>query len=308
MTIQQLEYVVALATHKSFVKAAENCFVTQPTLTMQIQKLENEVGFLIVDRTKKPIQPTTLGYEFIQGAKEILSNISDLKSLINNEKESVNGTFRVGIIPTIAPYLLPLFLPRFIKDYPDTKLIIEELQSNIILEYLKQDRLDFAIISGPVNEAGIEEKKLYSEPFLAYLNDSDPLNKATSLTPEDLDSDALLLLSDGHCFRSQVLNICNSQHIEGENFTYKTGSFESIMALVDMDLGFTLIPELLVLKRKTMKNTKRFTKPEPVREITLISHNTFHKPLLLETIQKSILKSIPERFKKKGIVNRVKWR
>ncbi len=308
MTIQQLEYVVALATHKSFVKAAEKCFVTQPTLTMQTQKLENEVGFLIFDRTKKPLQPTLLGYEFVQGAKEILNDISNLKSLINNEKESTSGTFRVGIIPTIAPYLLPLFLPNFIKNYPDTKLIIEELQSHIILEYLKQDRLDFAILSGPVNEPGIKEVELYTEPFLAYFHESDVMNTQKHINPSDLNSDSLLLLSDGHCFRSQVLNICNTQNNENNDFIYQTGSFESIMALVDMNLGYTLIPELLVLKRKTMKNTKRFSKPEPVREIALISHNTFHKPFLLETIQNSILEAIPERFKKKGIANRVKWR
>jgi LysR family hydrogen peroxide-inducible transcriptional activator len=299
MTIQQLEYIVALDNHNNFVRAAEACNVTQPTLTMQVQKLEDEIGFLVFDRSKKPFTVTRLGKVFVQHSREILSRINNLREQVNYELETVEGTFRMGIIPTLAPYLLPYLLPDFIKNYPKTKLVIEELQSEIVIEQIKNGKMDVAILSGPVDDTFIQEHFVYSEPFLVYHHEQSPLREKKLISTSDLDLDKLLLLSEGHCFRNQTLNICGKDDLtEVGSFSYYSGSIESIMALVDKGLGYTLIPELAVFKAKGLKNTKRFQHPQPARDISIISHTAFHKQAFVDAIRKTILKTSPPTSKK----------
>lgn len=310
MTIQQIEYTIALDNFRNFVKAAESCFITQPTLTMQVKKLEDEIGFKIFNRDKKPLEPTKLGEKFILKARMIKREMNELKELVSNEKDSMAGEFRLGIIPTLAPYILPLLLPEFSDKYFETKLIIEELQSESIIENLKLGLLDVGILATPLEERFIREIPLFYEPFLVYLNDNNPLSEKRLIASSDLNLDDILLLSEGHCFRNQTLNICKQElSTNHHQFNYQSGSIETIKALVNKGLGYTLVPELSILKeRKENKNIKRFESPEPVREISLVIHTGFSKELLIENMRKAILKDLPESFKKNERFNRIKWR
>lgn len=310
MTIQQIAYTIALDNHRNFVKAAESCFITQPTLTMQVKKLEDEVGFKIFNRDKKPLEPTILGQKFILKARIIQREINELKALVNEETDSMKGEFRLGIIPTLAPYLLPILLPAFSVQFPETKLIIEESQSEHLIHKLKHGLLDIGILATPLTERYIREIPLFYEPFLVYLDENNPLAAKKLIAPAELEIDKILLLSEGHCFRNQTLNICNQDfNHSNHQFNYQSGSIETIKALVNKGLGYTLVPELSVIQeRKENKNIKRFKTPEPVREISLIVHTSFARELLIENIRKVLLKHIPESFQKNERFIRVKWR
>lgn len=310
MTLQQIEYIISLDNHKNFVKAAKQCLVTQPTLTMQIQKLENEIGFRIFDRNSKPVKPTKLGEQFISKARIIHREVNELKAMVEDDLNTLKGEFRLGIIPTLAPYLLPLFLPHFSEKYSETHLVIEELQSEDIIQKLKIGLLDIAILATPVFEKQLREIPVFVEPFLAYLEPENPLLNKKLIDSNDLDLEKILLLSEGHCFRNQTLNICKQKKTNGfQKFTYSSGSIETIKALVDKGLGYTLIPELSILPEgQNNKNIKRFNKPEPVREVSLLVHSGFTKELLLENIRKSITENLPENFSKNERFVRVKWR
>ena len=204
MTITQLHYVLAVAEHRNFTLAAEKCFVTQPTLSMQIQKIEDELGVLIFDRSKKPIQLTDI------------------------------GEFRLGIIPTIMPTLLPMFLTNFIKKYPKVQLIIEELNTEDIIFKLNNGHLDAAIAATPLHEEKIKEIVLYFEPFVAYIPEHHNHFAKKEIQIEDLDVDELLLLQDGHCFRDSVLNLCKrNTDDKRSHFQLESGSFETLIKLAD---------------------------------------------------------------------------
>lgn len=310
MTIQQIEYTIALDNHRNFVKAADSCFITQPTLTMQIKKLEDEVGFKIFDRDKKPLEPTVLGEKFILKARIIQREINELKALVNDETDSMKGQFRLGVIPTLAPYLLPILLPAFSAEFPETKLVIEESQSEHLIHKLKHGLLDIGILATPLEERYIREIPIFYEPFLVYLNENNPLKEKKLIAPTELDIDKILLLSEGHCFRNQTLNICNQEINQANHqFNYQSGSIETIKALVNKGLGYTLVPELSVIReRRENKSIKRFKAPEPVREISLIVHTSFARELLIDNIRKILQKSIPETFQKNERFIRVKWR
>ncbi len=310
MTLQQLEYIVALDTHRNFVRAADHCLVTQPTLTMQVHKLEEEIGFRLFDRTKKPLQPTSLGNHFIERSRRILREVNDLKAMVSDELESVEGEYRLGIIPTLAPYLLPLFLAGFTEKYPGIRLRIEEMQSEVIIDRLKSDRLDFAILATPLNEPFLREIPLFNEPFLVYLPEGHQLLDEERIQAESLSGKSLLLLEEGHCFRDQALNVCalkdEDDHLP---FEYQSGSIETLMRLVDKNIGYTLVPELAVgeFYRKNPR-IMRFTEPEPTREISLVCTSTFSREKLLELLRSSIQQSVPGSFKRASHYIRVKWR
>ena len=247
MTLQQLEYIVALDDHRHFVKAAEHCFVSQPNLTMQVKKLEDEIGVKIFDRSKKPIQPTPIGIEILQRARRILRESKQLSAFVNHEKETLEGEFSIGIIPTVAPYLLPAFLPRFIEENPRLHLKISELQTGQIISRLRQGTIDIGVLATPLNEENIIEHTLYYEPFLLYLPDDHRLVNKAFLLADDLETRDLLVLNEGHCFREQTLSICGrSQKGDGIGFDYQSGSIEALKNLVKKGVGYTLVPELSV--------------------------------------------------------------
>lgn len=308
MTLQQLEYIVALDNHRHFVRAAENCFVTQPTLTLQIQKLEDEMGTQIFDRSKQPIEPTSLGELVILKARQILREAMQLKELVNEQKDGITGTFRLGVIPTLAPYLIPRFLKQFSSKYPKTRLVIREMESESIIQGLKNDLIDLGLLVTPLEENSLRELPLFNEPFLVYSSESHPYYVKKEIKPEDISDKGLWLLNQGHCFRNQVLNICNSRSSAGGNVAYESGSIETLKNLVKWNMGYTLVPELAVTHELDNPMLKRFTSPEPIREVSLVVHNSFTKEALLGKLRDEILQSIPSHFSKGKKFIQVKWR
>ncbi len=245
MTITQLQYVLAVAEYKNFTLAAEKCFVTQPTLSMQIQKIEEELNILIFDRTKKPIQLTAIGEKIVHQAKNIVNEAGKIKDIVEFQKGFIGGEFKLGIIPTIMPTLLPMFLTNFVKKYPKVKLIIEELNTDEIIYRLKNGHLDAAIAATPLKDDQIKEIVMYYEPFVAYIPNNQTVLAKDEIEIEDLNLDEILLLQDGHCFRDGILNLCKNQNSNKTNsFQIESGSFETLIKLADEGLGTTLLPYL----------------------------------------------------------------
>lgn len=309
MTLYQLEYVVALDNHRHFVRAAESCHVSQPNLTTQIKKLEEEIGVKIFDRETKPLKPTVAGSAIILKARKILKEVSELKEYVLTEKESLAGEFTIGVIPTIAPYLLPVFLPAFVRANPQTKLIIREMQTDEIIQELHLGKVDIGLLATPLEEKTIREIPLFYEPFLLYLPEDHPLIRRRNIESSSIDSNQMLFLDEGHCFREQALAICDSQKsLNNFGFEYQSGSIESLIRLVDKNVGYTLVPEMAVLERTSSTRIRRFDSPEPVREISLVVTKSFTKNVLIQAIRRSILSSIPERFQKNDQYKMVNWK
>jgi LysR family hydrogen peroxide-inducible transcriptional activator len=291
MTITQLKYVLAVAEHKNFTLAAEKCFVTQPTLSMQIQKIEEELEIQIFDRTKKPIQLTEIGQKIVNQSKNIVNEADRIQDIVDQQKGFIGGEFRLGIIPTIMPTLLPMFLNNFIKKYPKVKLIIEELNTNEIIEKLKNGHLDAAIASTPLEEEKIKEVVLYFEPFVAYIPENHSSFHKSEIEIDDLNIDEILLLQDGHCFRDGILNLCKNQSQNDKNhFQIESGSFETLIKLADEGLGTTLLPYLhtLNLNEKDKLKLKHFVEPKPAREVSLIFPKNELKIHIIDALRNTI--------------------
>lgn len=309
MTLQQLQYIIALDTHRHFVKAAESCHVAQPTLTLQVKKLEDQISARIFDRTKQPLEPTDLGKLFIIKARSILNEYDELKALVNKEKNTVKGEFKLGIIPTLTPNLLPLFIDDFLKKNPETKLVIEELQSEAIIKKINEKQLDLGILATPLNETWIREIPLFYEPFLIYADVNDPILKKNKVDFSDLKPDRLWLLSEGHCFRNQTLDICQfNEIVSSRNINMQGGSIETLKKMVKKISGYTLIPELAFDKNNDTPNIIRFNTPEPVREIGLITHKNFTREKLISELRQSIINNTPSSFRKNKRFITIKWR
>lgn len=308
MTIQQLEYIVALDTHRHFVSAAESCFVSQPTLTLQIQKLETEMNTTIFDRSKKPIEPTKAGAVVIERAREILREVKGLKDFISQDKDELVGEFRIGVIPTVAPYLLPRFLKQFAEMHPDTNLSIREVESEQIMHDIQHDKLDIGIMATPLDNKMYMEVPLYNEPFLLYVSELNPLYLQKEVNVKQLPKKGLWLLNEGHCLRNQILSVCNQKSKpELNNISYESGSVETLKNMVKSQMGYTLVPELSVLDNAKDARVKRFESPEPVREISLVVHRNFNKNGMLQAMKQSIQQNIPQRFVEGTSKNRIGW-
>lgn len=308
MTLQQLEYIVALDEHRHYVTAAAHCFVSQPNLTMQVKKLEDEIGVRVFDRNKKPLQPTEIGKEVILRARSILRESRQLQEFINHEKESIEGEFTIGIIPTLAPYLLPHFLPVFIKENPKVHLKIQELQTGQIISQLENGIIDIGLLVTPLNEASIKEIPIFYEPFLLYLPENHRFFSEKLMLAEDLDPSEVLILDEGHCFREQALSICKqAKHGSSIGFDYQSGSIEALKNLVKNGVGYTLVPELSVINELDSVYVRRFTNPEPVREVSIVVHNSYIKESVVERLKDAIQKVVPERFLQKQSVVEFEW-
>lgn len=293
MTITQLHYVLAVAEHKNFTLAAEKCFVTQPTLSMQIQKLEEELDVQIFDRGKKPIQLTEVGQQIVTQAKNIVNESIRIKDIVDQQKGFIGGDFKIGIIPTIMPTLLPMFMTNFINKYPKVNLIIEERTTEEIIKMLKNGQLDAAIAATPLAEESIKEVVLYYEPFVAYVPENNPAYKKKEFEVEDLQENLnnILLLQDGHCFRNNVLNICKATNLPNENqFQLESGSFETMVKLADEGLGMTLLPYLHTLDMNEKSNAKlrHFKEPKPSREVSLIYSKKELKIHIIDALRSTI--------------------
>lgn len=291
MTITQLKYVLAVAEHQNFTRAAQKTFVTQPTLSMQIQKLEDELDILIFDRSKKPIELTEIGAKIVNQARNIVNEANRITDIVEQQKGFIGGEFKLGVIPTVMPTLLPMFLNNFIKKYPKVRLKIEELNTDRIIERLEEGHLDAAIAATPLQNSNIKERPLYYEPFMAYVPRNHRLFEKQQLETSDLDMQDLLLLEDGHCFRDGVINLCAAtRNIDEEKFSLESGSFETLVKLANEGLGMTLLPYLhtLDIPEKDTAFFKKFKEPSPAREVSIIYHKSELKMQIIEALRSTI--------------------
>ena len=313
ITITQLEYIVAVDTYRHFVTASEKCFVSQPTLSMQIKKLEDELDVIIFDRSKQPIVPTQVGKAIIKQARTTLAENNRIYDLVKEHRNLVSGELTIGIIPSLAPYLLPLFAGSFSREYPEVKLKIVELLSEDIINQLHKDVIDLGLLVTPLHEKGINEKIIFYERMFLYVNNQHQLSNKTRVEPTEIASDGLWLLSRGHCFRSQVVNLCSfHDKIKEEiSINYESGSLETIKKLVEKEGGYTLLPELSiddnVLNNKHAQ-VKNIGDSDPLREVSMVYSRNFAKQQLLNLLFQHIKTAIPEHMLNQTDGHIVEWR
>jgi LysR family hydrogen peroxide-inducible transcriptional activator len=313
ISLTQLTYIVAVEESKNFGLAAKKCRVTQPTLSMQIQKCEKHLGVSIFDRSKQPIVPTLIGKKIIDQARVILKDAKTLQDIVNQDQKLIEGEFKLAIIPSLASYLLPLFIGQFVKAHPKVHLVIEELLTDQIIAQLRTDQIDAGILATPLYEDGIQESTLFYEPFYVYASDGHPLRKMNQVTSEDLNHSDLWLLKEGHCFRGQVAQICKKRKnskMPASSIEFESVSLNMLKVLVDQGLGYTLLPELAIRQISDNKEKARvlaFKKPFPVREISLVKSRIFSKKLIFDALFNEIRKKMPQdllqnkQFKRIGI-------
>lgn len=275
MNLQQLGYIVAIDTHRSFAKAAAACFVTQPTLSSMVKKLEVELDVTLFDRTKPPVVPTAIGAEIVERARAVLKEAALLRSVAKGAHTGI-GELRIGIIPTLAPYLIPLFLPRLLKKHAEMKVSIAELTTDAITDALIKERIDVGILATPLGVPGLKEEPLFHERFLIYTARGERIGRKKYVLPTDIDPDRLWLLEEGHCLRTQVMNLCElrKRSAEDTHLHYVSGSIGSLMRIVDTQGGLTIVPELAALEMDRYKRTRlrEFAPPVPVREISTVTY------------------------------------
>ena len=302
MTFVQLEYIIAVDTWRHFAEAASHCFVTQPTLSMQIQKLEEELEVKLFDRSKQPVVPTETGAEIIEQARKILAERNLLLENLQHKKGVLTGELRIGIIPTLAPYLLPLFIQPFTKKYPGVKLIVNEMMTDLLISRLREGKIDAGILVTPLQETGIREHILFYEEMMAYVSKKNEVYEKTYLLPQDIDPNKLWLLEEGHCFRSQIVNLCELRKIskEGSHFEYEAGSIETLRRMVELNDGITIIPELATLDMPLRQTQliRHFKRPVPMREVSLVVHRNYVKEKLIEVLKEEILQKVPDKIRK----------
>jgi LysR family hydrogen peroxide-inducible transcriptional activator len=302
MTITQLEYVVAVATYKSFVSAAEKCFVTQPTLSMQIQKLEEELGVKIFDRNKHPIAVTDMGGMIINQARSVLAECERVHELIQSQQDTISGTFRFAAIPTVAPNILPSLLENYSKAFPQMKLQVNEMETNQIITALRNNEIDAALVSTPLEENGIKEYPLFYEPFVAYFSPDEKALKKRLINSSDIALDKIWLLNEGHCMRNQIINLCSEQiqKLQAERpYRYESSNIETLRKMVDKNGGMAVLPELAILEfnEDQIERIRYFEDPEPVREISLVTNSHFVRVSVLQSLMDEILKLVPEKMR-----------
>ena len=298
MTIIQLKYMLLVAEHKNFTTAANKSFVTQPTLSIQIQKLEEELGTKIFNRNTKPVLLTDIGKKIVQQAQRIIEESSRMTDIVAQEKGFIGGEFKLGILPTVMPTLLPKFLNTFIKKYPKVDIKIEELTTDNICKKINDGHLDAGIVATPLLKDNIIEKSLYYEPFVGYVPSSFPFHKNKNIEIDDLNLSDLLILEDGHCFRNHVLNLCEINEKKIQKFDLKSGGFETLIHLADTGLGMTILPYLnaMILPKEKQVNIKFFKEPAPAREISLIHSKSQLKISIISALKSTISEILKNTF------------
>lgn len=300
MTLTQLDYIVKLDTYRHFVSASEKCFVTQPTLSMQIQKLEEELGVKIFDRTKLPVIPTEIGEQIIAQARVVLREAENIRHIISEKKDTLSGELRIGIIPTVAPYLIPSLFKNISEKYPNVKLVIKETITEEVIHELKNNRLDCGLVVTPLKDPSINEDILFYEELFIYVSRKNSLFDKKYILATDINPDQLWLLEEGHCFRSQVLNLCELRKKSDLYFKYETGNIETLKRMVDKSDGITILPELAVmeLSKAQLNLVKRIKEPSPAREISIITHRDHLKTKLIKLIRDEVLHIVPKSMQK----------
>lgn len=301
MTLTQLTYIVAVDTHRHFATAAEKSFVTQPTLSMQIQKLEDELGVVIFDRSKQPVIPTEVGAQIVEQARVILDESKKIQTIIDNNKGELEGTFRVGVIPTVASALIPLFLHSFTEKFPTIKLVFEELKTRDLLDRLQKDSIDAGIIGTALPSNQFKELPLYFEPFYLYASPDHPLTRKANVEIEDIDTSDMWLLSEGHCLRDQSIDICKQVRSDKDRHVqFESGNLETIIKIVDQGHGVTILPELTVDTipvEQREAQVRPFTNGSYGRDIRMVFGRLYTKNKMLHALRDHILSCIPENLK-----------
>ncbi len=303
MNIQQIEYLLAVNKYRSFSKAAENIFVTQPALTIQIRRLEDELGVELFDRNKKPLEPTEIGERIIEQARFLQKNIEKLSDIVSEFKRELSGNLRIGIIPTVSPYLVPKFVNEFVGNFPEVNLQFTELITEDILSHLEEGTLDAGIIVTPFPMKNLTVFPLYYEEFFLYVSDKHPLIKRKNIRVSELNLQDLWLLEEGNCFRNQVINICRREkdYKSKWKFDYESLSIDSLLKIVNSSRGITVIPELALedIPESGKNKVKKFLNYHPVREVSLIVEKTFLKKNLIEGLTEIIINGMPKKMRVK---------
>ena len=298
MTIQQLEYILAVDQFRHFARAAEYCRVTQPTLSAMIQKLEDELGVKLFDRSVQPVCPTTIGEKVITQARIILAQASQVKEIIDEEKQSLAGTFRLGVLPTIAPYLLPRFFPQLMEKYPELDVRVTEMKTQDIRSALHAGEIDAAIIASKLEDVSLTEETLFYEQFYGYISRKEPLFKHDMIRTSDVTGERLWLLDEGHCFRDQLMRFCQMEAVKVSQMAYHLGSMETFMRMVESGKGITFIPGLAVaqLTEEQHQLVRPFAIPRPTRQIVLVTSKDFVRHSLLRVLKEEIQLSVPKEM------------
>lgn len=300
MTLIQLEYILAIAQHGSFVEAANHCNVTQPALTTQVKNLEKELDMVIFDRTRKPIVPTEVGVQIIEQAQEVVAQFKKIPDIVGEFNAEIKGDLSIGIIPTVSPYLIPYFIGKFAEYRPQVNLNVKEVITEDIIHKLKTGALDAGIIATPVDTKGIIAIPLYYEKFFGYVSKNHFNFFKENIKAKDLKLEELWLLKEGNCFRDQIINICSRKQEEEfhNNFRYESHSIESLKRIVEVTDGMTLIPELAadIVPKDKQEMIKEISDLQPTREISLVVSRQFLKKRLIDGIKEAILDSIPEHM------------
>ncbi|MDB4875019.1 MAG: oxyR [Gemmatimonadetes bacterium] len=314
LTLTQLAYVVAIDTHRHFARAAEACNVTQPTLSMQIAKLERTLGVALFDRARAPVVPTDIGVHLIAQARVTLRAASRMAEIAEARAGVVAGVLRLGVIPTLAPYLLPRVIQRLAKLYPELELVIEERLTDDVITGLRRDTLDAGIVASAIAEPGTDERMLFTEPFVGYLSTTHRLARQRKINRSDLLLDDLWLLSEGHCFREQTVQLCEQRPSRGHRapaahqnprgctvgVQFESGNLETLKRLVETGTGMTLLPMLAALDLQTAAERRRirpFVAPAPAREVRLVRRRDYLKQHLVEAVVTGILETLPDEIR-----------
>ncbi|MCB0342250.1 MAG: LysR family transcriptional regulator [Bdellovibrionales bacterium] len=301
-SITQLEYLLAVDRERHFGNAAKACHVSQPSLSAQIQKLEEELGVVVFDRSQKPILTTSVGQEIIDQAKKVIAEHRKLSDVAHEAGGEPRGPFHLAVIPTLAPYVLPLFLGEFASRYPKVKLKINEYKTDDIVRLLLEDEIDVGLLVTPLGDDRIIERHLFFEPFSVYASENHRLAKKKWVTEGDIEDHDLWLLEEGHCFREQVLKVCSLEpsHKVLKNVEFASGNLETLMNLIKKNVGYTLLPQLAVDQlsaQEIQAHVRRFKKPVPTREVSLVHSRSFLKENIIEAMESLILSQLPKSIK-----------
>lgn len=309
MTIQQWRYALAVIDEGSFSRAAEACFVSQPTLSSQIAKLEDELGLTLLDRLSRPVRPSPAASQIIDRARTAVQTLAAIPGMAEEYSSHISGTVRIGIIPTLSQYLLPLFLRDYLDAHPGLHLEITEAQSAAILKGLRTFDLDFGILALPEEREGLEHRSLFFEEFVVYLPTAGGNPGRIEIT--GLDRREMLLLAEGHCLRDQIVDLCGlTAERKSSRVEFETGSLESLISLVDQGLGYTLLPELATagLTDEQKSRCHPIAPIAPVREIGMVYHPAYVRPSLLDATAAAISAGLPEKVRANTPARRVPWR
>lgn len=309
MTLQQLRYIIALDEHRHFARAAEECMVTQPGLTIQLKNLEEEIGIKIFDRAKVPLKPTPDGAEIINRARKLLREADAIRDYVVHKKNDLEGMVTLGVISTLSPYLMPHFIKAMGQVAPKMQFVIKEGGTGQLMHGLETGEIDIALMATPTGVAAFKEYPVFTEPFVAYLNEGHALSDAKFYTLRPQDKPELLLLENEYCFNAQLLDICGLKDggFNKERFRYEINSIETLKNLVRAGLGFALVPQLSVLNEPENALYKPFEEPVPVREISLVVADTFTRKLLLEKMNEAIWSCLPDSIKKDKPFKKIRW-